>query len=204
MLNNTSIKTKLILIVSLGILLSSILIALLSIYTIQSASDERIKEYKIQAYKEIKNNLEKFSSIALSVIQHHHQLSNQDQMLSTLKEDIDRQMEYLFKILHGTYQAYQSKVSNEELKAMLINIVKSTRYGNSGYFWINDFEYNMIMHPIKEELTGTNFLNSTEMSFITLRKGVDELKSSESEQKYMQYKWYSPSAKKYIDKASTI
>ncbi|MCZ7391551.1 cache domain-containing protein, partial [Klebsiella pneumoniae] len=35
----------------------------------------------------------------------------------------------------------------------------ATRYGNSGYFWINDTNSVMIVHPIKPEMNGKDLVD---------------------------------------------
>ena len=202
MFKNSSIKTKIILIVAVAILLSSILIALLSIYSIKEASVERIDKYKIEAYQNLRTNLENFSSVAMSIVKYHYKLSDKEKIKDVVKDYIDEQSDYLFTILQGQYNQYKSKLDEEELKALLINTIKSTRYGKSGYFWINDFNYKMVMHPIKEALTGKIFLDTPKVPFVQL--GVDALKKSGEDKGYIQYSFYSPSAKRYMHKASVV
>jgi methyl-accepting chemotaxis protein len=202
MFKNRSIKAKIIFIVTLAILLSSGLTALLSIYSIHQTSKERIEKYKIEAYEDIRKELQDFSSIAMSIIKHYHQQSNKDTMKDVVKSYIDEQSNYLFSILEGQYKQYKPLFGEEELKALLIHTIKSTRYGKSGYFWINDFNYEMVMHPIKEELTGKIFLNTPKVPFVQL--AVEALENNAIDRAYIQYSFYSPSAKKYLHKASIV
>ncbi|MEA2027874.1 MAG: cache domain-containing protein [Campylobacterota bacterium] len=204
MFKNSSIKTKFLLIVSIAILLSSILIAALTIYSIQKASNERIEKYRVEAYKDIKSNLEKFSRVALSIVEYYYYLSKKDQMKNVVKENLDNQMQNLFKLLDGLYHTYKSKLEEEELKTLLINTIKKTRNGESGYFWINDFDYTIIMHPIKEELDGQNFLDFNDTAFKYLAKALKNLKESGKDRKYLQYTFYSPTTKTHLDKASIV
>jgi methyl-accepting chemotaxis protein len=187
---------------TLAILLSSGLTALLSIYSIHETSKERIEKYKIEAYEDIRSKLQDFSSIAMSIVKHFHQQSNKDTMKDVVKSNIDEQSNYLFSILEGQYKQYKPLFGEEELKALLINTIKSTRYGKSGYFWINDFNYEMVMHPIKEELTGKIFLNTPKVPFVQL--AVEALENNAIDRGYIQYSFYSPSAKKYLHKASIV
>ncbi len=48
------------------------------------------------------------------------------------------------------------EVSEEKLKADAIAIIEALRYGpeNKDYFWINDMEPRMVMHPYKPKLNG--------------------------------------------------
>ncbi|SFV63870.1 methyl-accepting chemotaxis protein (tlpA) [hydrothermal vent metagenome] len=129
MFKNSSIKTKIIFIVSLAILLSSVFIAFLSIYSIKEASKERIQKYKIEAYQEVQSDLTNFSSIAMSIVKHYYKLSDKDKIKDVVKDYIDEQSDYLFSILEGQYKKYEPLLEEEELKALLIHTIKSTRYG---------------------------------------------------------------------------
>ncbi|QQS35457.1 MAG: cache domain-containing protein [Ignavibacteriales bacterium] len=66
------------------------------------------------------------------------------------------------KIVESAYSImvdYDSKVSTGELtrdeaQSQAMSRIKSMRYGNNDYFWINDLGPKMIMHPFKPELDG--------------------------------------------------
>lgn len=82
-----------------------------------------------------------------------------------LKQDLQREKElktrHLVETAHsvlGFYQkmAEEGKVSPEKAKRMAIATVKSMRYGEKEYFWINDMQPKIVMHPIKPELDGTD------------------------------------------------
>jgi methyl-accepting chemotaxis protein len=202
MFKNTLIKTKIVFLVGMAILLSSFLAELISIYSIKKVSKQRIEKYRVDAYKEAKSNLEKYSAIALSVVNYYYNQSDKDRMKDAVKDYIDEQSDYLFTILQGEYDKYKGNMSDKKLKSLLMDIVKNARYGENGYFWINDFNYKMVMHPIKEKLTGKTFINTPKVPFVQL--GVDKLKENSDDRDYIQYSFYSPSAKKYMHKASIV
>ncbi len=66
------------------------------------------------------------------------------------------------KIVESAYSIladYELKVNNgllsrEEAQTQAKLTIKSLRYGDNDYFWINDLGPNMIMHPFKPELDG--------------------------------------------------
>ncbi|HEY5672104.1 MAG TPA: methyl-accepting chemotaxis protein [Malonomonas sp.] len=53
------------------------------------------------------------------------------------------------------------QLSRDEAQQQAMAAVKKLRYGKSGYFWINDMQPAMVMHPIKPALDGKN-LSATE------------------------------------------
>ena len=59
-------------------------------------------------------------------------------------------------IQHYVDLAAKGKLPEAEAKKMALQAVKALRYEKNDYFWINDFEPKMIMHPIKPALDGKN------------------------------------------------
>ena len=76
------------------------------------------------------------------------------------------------------------------------------RYGKNGYFWINDLNYKMVMHPIKPQLDGKVFINTPKVPLVQL--GVDALKKSGKDWAIIKYQFYNPATKKYEDKMSIV
>jgi len=58
-------------------------------------------------------------------------------------------------IVDSEYAASQSgRLSVESAQADALQKLAAMRYGNGDYFWINDLQSRMVMHPIKPELNG--------------------------------------------------
>lgn len=72
---------------------------------------------------------------------------------------IRSEVQSVITILQSEYEKAQSGViSQEEAQHEAAEIVRSIRYGDdsSGYFWIDDTNYNLVMHPILPEQEGNN------------------------------------------------
>jgi methyl-accepting chemotaxis protein len=50
-------------------------------------------------------------------------------------------------------------LTREEAQLRAIEAVRSMRYEADGYFWINDMDNVMVMHPIKPALEGQNLVD---------------------------------------------
>lgn len=80
----------------------------------------------------------------------------------TLIEERKRTLrEYMDIALKETELLYQQTLSSEisieetrRLKKKLMESIRDIRYGDSGYFWINDFTPVVLMHPMKKNLDG--------------------------------------------------
>lgn len=65
-------------------------------------------------------------------------------------------------IEHYVQQARSNALPMDVAQAKAKEAVKGLRYGKDGYFWINDLQPRMIMHPTKPELDGQDLSNSTD------------------------------------------
>jgi methyl-accepting chemotaxis protein len=89
-----------------------------------------------------------------------------------------------------------------KLKKDVLEKIKNVRYGKTGYFWVNDMDYKMIMHPIKPEFDGKKFIDTPRVPFVEL--GVNALKKSGKDYAFIRYKFYNPALKKYDYKISIV
>ena len=75
--------------------------------------------------------------------------------------EIKSQVETVIAVLQAEYDKVQSGVLTEnEAKNEAKEIIRSMRYreDGSGYFWIDDTDYNLVMHPILTDQEGSNRL----------------------------------------------
>lgn len=73
--------------------------------------------------------------------------------------EITSQVQAVLSILQSEYDKVQTgELSEEEAKQEAVEIVRAIRYGDdsSGYFWIDDTDYILVMHPILPEQEGSN------------------------------------------------
>ena len=60
-----------------------------------------------------------------------------------------------------------------EAKERALETIRSMRYGERGYFWINDTQCKMVMHPIVPDLNGQDLTNFTKDGKLVLAEGTD-------------------------------
>src|SRR5579883_807427 len=53
-------------------------------------------------------------------------------------------------------RAQHGELSDEAARTLAMNEIKALRYGSNDYFWINDLQPRMLMHPFKPEMVGKN------------------------------------------------
>lgn len=73
--------------------------------------------------------------------------------------EIKSQVQSVIKILQTEYDRIQAEgISEETAKKDALTVIRGMRYGDddSGYFWIDDKDYTLVMHPILADQEGNN------------------------------------------------
>ena len=160
---------------------------------------EDVKEVILKLKKEeLLNKIE----IAYKTLESHYKETLPENIEDGVREDLVKYQEVLFNILNRIYKENKGKISEEELQKRLKGVVKAVRYGKSGYFWINDMNYKMVMHPIKPEYDGKVFIKTPKVPFVEL--GVNALKKSKKDYAFIKYQFFNPASGKYEDKLSIV
>jgi methyl-accepting chemotaxis protein len=136
------------------IILVSLSIAIDSIYSINKLSSENINKYKIESYSKKEIELKNYISLAMKTVESYHKRTSIDKIKVEVEDDLKKQTNFLFSILESEYAKLKDTVPDDVLKARLESLVDATRYGDSGYFWINDTNAVIVVHPIKPALNG--------------------------------------------------
>ncbi|MGV2099462.1 methyl-accepting chemotaxis protein [Rhizobium sp. 21-4511-3d] len=94
-------------------------------------------------------------------------------------------------------------LTREQAQTAVKDVIASMRYGDSGYFWINDMHPNMVMHPIKPELNGTDLTQNKDpngkflfVEFVNMVKAHG--------QGFVDYYWPKPGAEQPVLKYSHV
>src|SRR5574344_2186665 len=159
MINNISIKAKLLILSILTIVIISLAVAFVAIYSIKEYSNEGIENYKKEAYLKKEEELKNYVSLAMKTVEAYHARTAIEKVKLELEDELKKQTMFLFTILEGEYQKYKNTISDSALKERLKNIVNSTRYGSTGYFWINDLDAVVLIHPINPSLNNKDMYN---------------------------------------------
>lgn len=91
--------------------------------------------------------------------------------LERYKSEIKSEVQSAISIISTCYDSYKSgDMTEEEAKSKALTIIRGMRYGddNSGYFWIDDTNYNLVMHPILPEQEGNNRKDLTDKNGVKI------------------------------------
>jgi len=203
MIKNITIKTKLLLLALFTILVVSFAIALESIIAIEKLSSENVEEYKKEAYAKKEAELKNYVSLAIKTVDAYHKRTSISKMKFEVQEELEKQTNFIFSILEGEYKKYKDVLTTAELKTRLKSIVEKARYGDNGYFWINDTKAVIVMHPIKPQLNGKNLYNYKDKGGKLIFKEFANVGKNEGSG-FVDYVWPKPGFEKPQKKVSFV
>jgi len=197
-----SIKSKIISILIASVIAIGIVAIFVSVHSIDTLTSNQIELFKKTILEEKKADLLHKSQIIEKIVETNYKKTLPKEMEENVKSKLAKRQDILFHILNTFYKENKGKMSDKELQDKLKKLVRSARYGKSGYFWINDFNYKMVMHPIKPSFDGKTFINTPKVPFVEL--AVNALKKCNCDRTYIKYKFYNPHTKKYEFKVSLV
>ncbi|MBU0633401.1 methyl-accepting chemotaxis protein [bacterium] len=190
-MKSMSIKLKLQLILVITITLTTIAIISQAVYSINDLSEQNIQSYREKAYQNKEIELRNYVSVAVKSIDSFYQRTSSKKMEIEVKNDLKKQTDFLFSIINKEYEDNKDKFPKEKLIKRIKSIVSSVRYGDDGYFWINDTSPKMIMHPIKPALDGKNLSGFKDPNGVYLFNEMAKVVKEKGEG-VVEYSWNKP------------
>jgi len=171
------------------------------VVTISKNVANDLEDFKKRSLQQHKNELIKLTDTVWSIIQVKYEQSKPKNLHTVLKQRGE-----MFKTnLTHFYNTNKDSMSEQELKNAIKNYTKIYRHDslNTGYFWINDFHANMIMHPIMTHLNGTNLLEFQDPNGVYLFKDFVQV-CTDYGSGIVKYQWHNPDSKLVEDKISYV
>jgi methyl-accepting chemotaxis protein len=125
-----------------------------------------------------------------------------------LLEDRKVKTKHVVETAYGVLEYYDSlfkagKLPKQDAQRNAIAEIKSLRYEDKEYFWINDMHPTMIMHPYKPELDGTDLSDYKDPAGKRLFvEFVDTVKNNKAG--FVDYLWPKPNFKDPVPKISYV
>ncbi|WP_409424767.1 methyl-accepting chemotaxis protein [Pseudoalteromonas sp. RW-H-Ap-1] len=132
-------------------------------------------------------------------------LSNQYQ---ALKNEQYLKTQNVVETAYSTIKHYAALEQNQTLtrqqaQSQAIASIRSLRYDDTNYFWINNYQPAMVMHPIKPALEGKDLTNNKDPDgtplFVEMVSVVKQ-----SGEGYVPYKWPKPGNDNPVDKIAFV
>jgi methyl-accepting chemotaxis protein len=123
------IKTKLLIFVFLTIIIVATSVVTRAIFALNDTNAHHIEYFTDAAYKNKASSLKNNISMAKNTIK-------------------------------SFYDKMQTEgLSENQAKSLALDYIKNMRYSNNNYYWVNDLDTKMLMHPISQSLNGKDVSN---------------------------------------------
>jgi len=127
-----------------------LLITIINIVNVQKIINTEIESFAIESMKLKK---EKLQNIVLVAHQAMSDFYNRTVDLERLKEETGKTIKPYTDLAYSEIELYyqmflDGKISEREAQKRAMEAVGAMRFGSDGYFWIQNYEPRMIMHPI--------------------------------------------------------
>ena len=100
-------------------------------------------------------------------------------------------------------RAKAGEMSLDDAKTRAKQAIKGLRYNESDYFWINDLDCVIVMHPIKPELDGKSVFEMKDPNGKFLFQEFVRV-SKEKGEGFVEYEWPKPGSEKPVSKGSYV
>ena len=131
------------------------------------------------------------------IIYREFALESHKNKLKNLTEIVD----YVVKDKYFKFK--EGLLSEKEAQKLAIEEIENFRYGESGYFWINDFSPKMIMHPTIPSLNGNDLSGFKDTNGVYLFNEFVKV-AIEKKEGFVSYMWPKPNFKEPQPKISFI
>lgn len=197
------IKSKIIFIVIAAILTSVGVVGGYSLVKTISQARADIDNYKTELMTQTKQKLKDLVDSTYTVVEKTY---SQSATVDAIKEQYGPNMRSLVDIPFAIIKDEYAKNTTNPQQAInrAISAIKGIRYANNNYFWLNDTEARMVMHPIIPSLDGKDMSDFSKDGKIVMAEGTNTpifpemvrvCKSSPTGDGFVSYFWPSPNDK---------
>ena len=94
-------------------------------------------------------------------------------------------------------------LTSKQAQYQALQTISKLRYDNTNYFWINDYQPEMVMHPIKPALEGKDLTNNKDPDGKALFVDMVNIVKKDGEG-FIPYKWPKPNKDKPVGKIAFV
>ena len=158
------------------------------VVTISKNVAKDLEKFEENSLQKDKDTLKNLTDVTWSVIQAKYEKSKPEN-IGLVLENRGKELE---SMLYTIYNRDKDSLSKKQLKEKIINFVQDYKYDNGlGYFWINDFQQKVIMHPIQQELNGQDMSDYKDSNGVAFVKEMVNV-CKKSKKGLVTYQWLNP------------
>ena len=126
----------------------------------------------------------------------------------TMRRDISDSTRRTVETAYGLLDYYHKQeqagqLSRAEAQTRALAAIGALRYNKADYFWVNDMNAVMLMHPIKPELNGKDVTTKTDSNGKRMFVEMVQVVRAKGEG-FVDYHWDKPSGEKSVPKISYV
>ena len=126
---------------------------------------------------------------------------------NTMQERKDATRQHV-EVAHGVLawahaQEQAGTLTREQAQEQALRLIEQLRYERQEYFWINDMQPRMVMHPFKPELNGQDVSGFKDPNGLALFNAFVDMVRSNGKG-FVPYKWPKPGSDVPVDKVSYV
>ncbi len=130
--------------------------------------------------------------------------SVETKLVSEKQRNVKNAVEVAYGVLEEYNELYQNgDMTLDEAKAAAAEVIKDIRYEGEEYFWINNLNLVMIMHPIKKNLNNTSIADTKDPKGKYLFREMVKVAQAQGEG-YVNYMWPKPGFTEPVPKTSFV
>ena len=197
------LKGKILSIVVSGIVLLGITATFFSVTSLQTRQQEEISNTRSIFLQDKKEKLKDLVRNAHTVMATAYSEAHDSKKVAEIyKKELKNVVDVAYGVIEAMHNS-DNNFSEEAKKKLALNLIKTTRYNKKDYFWINDMQPTMIMHPYKPELDGKNLSDLKDPN--GKRLFVEFVKvCKENGEGFVEYMWPKPGYDKPVSKLSYV
>ena len=113
-------------------------------------------------------------------------------------------VETAYSIIEHFYTLEQNNtLTQQQAQTQAIIAIRALRYDKTNYFWINNYQPEMVMHPIKPALEGKDLTNNKDPDGKALFVEMVNITKKDGEG-FIPYKWPKPGEEQPVDKIAFV
>lgn len=173
-------------------------------WSLKSFADERSQRTGQLVQMQAEEGLRDMVQAATSIVERAYVKSRDLDALKKAKaEMLRRTIDGVHAQLTAAYAANKGRVSDEELRRILKEMVRPIRFAGGNYVWINDMGPRMVMHPIKPEMEGQDLADYADPAGKKLFVEMVERCKAQGDG-MVDYQWTKPGEKEHKPKVSYV
>jgi len=127
-----------------------------------------------------------------------------DALYFNKKENVKHTVEVAYNVLENYHKLAKSgELTEAEAKIAAAIMLRELRYNENEYFWINDYDHKMIMHPMNKDMEGRILDNYKDPDGVLMFVKFVEVAKREGSG-FVEYRWAKPGFSEPVAKISYV